>query len=97
MIAAPDDPTPTVLGLLVLGITPQDYLPGAAIQFIRINGIDLADDVIDEAILRGNITEQLRTLREKLNSNNRTSVDILSSPTHTIASLYPMAAIDQLV
>ena len=97
MIAAPDDPTPTVLGLLVLGITPQDYLPGAAIQFIRINGIDLADDVIDEAILRGNITEQLRTLREKLNSHNRTSVDILSSPTHTIASLYPMAAIDQLV
>ncbi len=97
MIAAPDDPTPTVLGLLVLGISPQDFLPGAAVQFLRINGMELSDDIIDEAVLCGNISEQLRTLREKLNAHNRTSVDILSAATHTMSLLYPMSAIDQIV
>lgn len=97
MIASPDDPTPTVLGLLVLGISPQDFLPGAEIQFLRINGVELADDVIDEALLRGNIAEQLRSLREKVMAHNRTAVDILSGPTHRMEALYPVAALDQLV
>ena len=33
MIVAPDNPIPTVLGLLSLGKMPQDFLPGAYIQF----------------------------------------------------------------
>ena len=97
MIHAPDDPTPTVLGLLIIGISPQDFLPGAEIQFLRINGIELTDDVVDEALLRGNITEQLRGLREKLLAHNRTAVDILAGPTHRLETLYPIAAIDQIV
>lgn len=97
MIASPDDPTPTVLGLLVLGISPQDFLPGAEIQFLRINGVELADDVIDEALLRGNIAEQLRSLREKVMAHNRTAVDILSGPTHKMEESFPISAIDQLV
>ncbi|MCH5277982.1 MAG: putative DNA binding domain-containing protein [Desulfovibrionaceae bacterium] len=97
MIASPDDPTPTVLGLLVLGISPQDFLPGAEIQFLRINGVELADDVVDEALLRGNIAEQLRSLREKIMAHNRTAVDIVSGPTHRMEALYPVAALDQLV
>ena len=35
MIASPDDATPTVLGLLVLGKSPQDFIPGAYVQFLR--------------------------------------------------------------
>ena len=96
MIVAPDDPTPTVLGLLVLGFSPQDFLPGSEIQFLAIQGTDLADEVLDSAVLHGNISDQLRNLREKINGRNRTSVDILSGPTHTMTTLYPMAAIDQL-
>jgi ATP-dependent DNA helicase RecG len=41
MIVSPDEPTPTVLGLLAMGKSPQDFLPGAYIQFLRIDGTDL--------------------------------------------------------
>ncbi len=97
MVVSPDDPTPTVMGLLVLGITPQDFIHGAGIQFLRINGIELADDIVDETLAQGNISEQLRIIREKIMAHNWTSVDILSGPTHRIENTYPMAAIEQLL
>ncbi|WP_419607179.1 helix-turn-helix domain-containing protein, partial [Thiolapillus sp.] len=43
MIVSPDETTPTVLGLLSIGKTPQDFLSGAYAQFLRIDGIELAD------------------------------------------------------
>jgi len=42
MIVSPENTTPTMLGLLAIGKTPQDFLPGAYIQFLRIDGTDLA-------------------------------------------------------
>lgn len=96
MIASPDDPTPTVLGLLTLGTSPQDFLPGACIQFLRIDGTELSDDVTDEERIGGNLAAQLRTLQEKIWAHNRTAVDILSGPTHRMTSLYPAAAIEQI-
>lgn len=96
MIASPDDPTPTVLGLLTLGTSPQDFLPGAFIQFLRIDGMELSDDVTDEERIGGNLAAQLRTLQEKIKAHNRTAVDILSGPTHRMTSLYPAAAIEQI-
>lgn len=97
MIAAPDDPTPTILGLLTLGTSPQDFLPGACIEFLRISGTELADDVTDAETMGGNISAQLRSLQEKMRAHNQTAVDILSGPKHAIMSLYPTAAIDQIV
>ncbi len=97
MIASPDNTTPTVLGLLTLGTSPQNFLPGARIQFLRIDGTDLADDVIDEQDIGGNVSSQLRALNEKIQSYNRIAVDILSGPTHHMTAIYPMAAIEQLV
>jgi ATP-dependent DNA helicase RecG len=38
MIVTADEPTPTVLGVLVLGNRPRDFLPGAYVQFLRIAG-----------------------------------------------------------
>ena len=37
MIHSPDDTTPTVLGMLVLGNDPQWFLPGAYVQFLAGN------------------------------------------------------------
>ncbi len=92
-IVASDDSTPTVLGVLALGKKPQDFLPGAYVQFLRINGTDLAGPVSDEEMIDGKLTEVIRRAEEKLKSHNRTSVDILSAPTHRIESLYPHAAL----
>ena len=83
MIAAVDEQTATVLGILVLGKNPQDFLPGAYVQFLRINGSELADDIIDSEEIRGAIPDLLRRLDEKLTAHNRTAVDFTTSNSRT--------------
>jgi ATP-dependent DNA helicase RecG len=97
MITSPDEPVPTVLGILAIGKNPQDFIPGAAIQFLRINGTELTDDVIDEAKIGGTIVDQLRKIEEKLASHNRKSVNITAGPTDVRTSLFPSAALQQVI
>lgn len=97
MIVSPDDAMPTVLGLLAIGKNPQDFLPGAYIQFLRIDGTELADPVIDEVDIRGALVEMLRRTEEKMNAHNRAAIDITSAPTHQKKMPYPPAAIQQIL
>lgn len=97
MIISPEEATPTVLGLLALGKNPQDFLPGAYIQFLRIDGTELSDPVVDEEKIRGAVVETLRRTEEKLAAHNRSSVDIVTEPTHAINSSYPLVALQQIV
>lgn len=96
MIVAADNPTPTVLGLLTLSRTPTRWLPGAYIQFLRIQGTQLSDPIVDEAILDGPLAAMLRRLDEKMSSHNRVSIDITSQDREVRRYLYPLAAIQQL-
>jgi len=97
MIASADDPTPTVLGLLVLGVRTLDFLPGAYIQFLRIAGTQLTDPIADEQKVDGTIAEVLRRIDEKIASHNRVAIDITSGSTETRAQPYPLASLQQLV
>ena len=96
MIASVDDPTPTVLGMLVLGKRTLDYLPGAYVQFLRFFGNELTDPISDEEQISGTITDMLRRLDEKLNGHNRTAVDFTSGPVERRISTYPVVAIQQI-
>lgn len=96
MISAADDPRPTVLGLLMIGKSPQDYLPGAYVQFLKLDGPDLSSDIIDNLELRGSIPDILRRLDEKLIAHNRTAVDVISGPLERRVSLYPIGAVQQI-
>lgn len=96
MIASPDDPTPTVLGLLVLGKSPQDFIPGAYVQFLRIEGTELADPIVDAEDIRGAVSDVLRRLDDKLIAHNRVAVDLTSARTERRDSLYPVAALQQI-
>lgn len=96
MIASPDDPTPTALGLLVLGKSPQDFIPGAYVQFLRIEGTELADPIVDAEDVRGAVSDALRRLDDKLISHNRVAVDLTSARTERRDSLYPIAALQQI-
>ena len=96
MIASVDDPTPTVLGILVLGKNPQDFLPGAYVQFVRFSGADLSSDVQDNSTIAGSVADQLRRLDEKLDSHNRAALDITSALVERRDITYPLAAIRQL-
>jgi ATP-dependent DNA helicase RecG len=96
MIVSPDDATPTILGILTLGKTPQDYIPGAYVQFLRIDGRELVDPVIDEEEIKGTMIDVIRRTEEKLKSHNRTAVDI-SRGQHILAMDYPHVAFQQIL
>lgn len=96
MIAAADDPTATVLGILTLGKIPQDFLPGAYVQFLRIDGNEITDDIIDSLDIRGAVPDQIRRLDDKLISHNRVAVDITSGPIEKRTALYPIEAVQQI-
>ena len=96
MIAAADQPIATVLGILTIGKNPQDFLPGAYVQFLRINGNELADEIIDEQEIRGAIPDMLRDLEAKLTAHNRTAVDITTNYLEKRTESYPMEALQQI-
>lgn len=97
MIVSPDDTTPTLLGLLAIGQNPQDFLPGAYVQFLRIDGTELENPVLDEESVGGALVQMLRRTEEKLRSHNRTSVDISSAATHRMGVPYPAPALQQIL
>ncbi len=97
MVASADDPLPTVLGLLVLGISTRTWIPGSYVQFLRIRGSTLTDPVADEAEIDGTIGTIMRRLDEKLAAHNTTSVEFASQDREVRTSPYPLAALQQLV
>ncbi len=97
MIVAVEDPVPTVAGILVLGKRPQDFIPGAYAQFLRVAGNEWGDEVVDEARSEGPIGDVVRRVDDKIIAHNRTAVDFLSGPVETRTSTYPLGALQQLV
>ena len=97
MIVSPTDTTPTLHGLLAVGKNPQEHIPGAYIQFLRLDGTQLVDEVIDEAVIGGSIVNMMMRVDDKIVGHNRRAFDITSGPTHKITETYPVAAIQQIV
>ncbi|MDE0300349.1 MAG: hypothetical protein OXN17_17060 [Candidatus Poribacteria bacterium] len=87
----------TVLGILVLGKCPQDYLPGAYVQFLRINGSKLSDVIIDSEDIGGAVPDVLRRLDEKLVAHNRIAVDFTTDALERRTELYPIPALQQII
>ena len=96
MIASTFDQRSTILGLLVLGASPRDFIPGAYVQFLRINGHDLADPIIDERVIDGPIPDMLRNLDDKLRSHNHRQIDIPERDVERRGEVYPIAALQEL-
>ena len=97
MIASADDPRPTICGILILGKHPRDYLPGAYVQFLRIAGTALDCPVVDERLFDGRVGSLIGGLEDKLDSHNRTAVDVTSAPLETRSSTHALGALRQLV
>ena len=96
MIASVGDERATILGLLVLGVSPRDYIPGAYVQFLRIGGHDLSDPIVDEMAIDGTIPEMLSRLDDKLRSHNLRRVDIVNQDIEHLTANYPLAALQEL-
>jgi len=97
MVMIEDDPTPTTLGLLVIGKSPSDWLPGAYTQFLRLAGDDLTAPVVDEEPIHGTVADQIRRLEEKLAAHNLRGVRFRDVATEERGETYPLDALRQLV
>jgi|AATN01.1.fsa_nt_gi ATP-dependent DNA helicase RecG len=97
LIVAENDPVPTVLGLLVCGKSPSDWLGGAYTQFLRIAGTDLTDPVGDEEVIHGTVPDQIRRLEEKLEAHNRRRVRFAGLDRESVGEDYALDALRQLL
>jgi ATP-dependent DNA helicase RecG len=98
MVIAADEPTPTVLGILVLCTRTRDFLPGAYIQFLRIAGEDLSEPIADEQLVDGSVADVLRQLDEKLVAHNYTGVEISNNNSQeNRRPSYPIVALQQIM
>jgi ATP-dependent DNA helicase RecG len=87
---------PTVLGALVLGKDPRRFVPGDYIQFLRIDGKDLADPVRDQKEIDGPLSDLIRRLDEVMEAHNQVAVSITEAPVEVQHPEYPLAALQQI-
>lgn len=97
MVVSDAEPVPTVLGLLVIGRSPADWLPGAYTQFLRLAGNDLTAPVADEEVIHGTVADQIRRLEEKLEAHNLRGVRFADVAQEARSEAYAMDALRQLV
>lgn len=96
MVFSTEEPTPTIMGMIVLGVSSLDWISGAFIQFLRIEGTTLTDEIIDEKAITGDLGQVLRLVDEKMDSHNRSHVDIHSASREIRTAPYPRVALQQL-
>ena len=90
------DGRPTNAALLLLGKEPRQYLPGAYIQFLRLDGPDLVDPVLDQKEVAGTVLDQVRQIEELMRLNLRTTVAIGGARRREQPD-YPVEALEQLI
>jgi ATP-dependent DNA helicase RecG len=88
---------PTVTGMLVLGKSPADSIPGGYLQFSRFEGVELADPVRDAKEIHGPLSDLLRLTDEVLHANIAVAVDLTSGTRELRAPEYPLTALQQVV
>lgn len=89
-------PIPTVLGILVAGKDPRQYLPGAYVQFLRLDGPELTDPIKDQREIDGPLLQQLRMMDEIFEAHISVATDIVSQPIALRHPDYPIVALQQI-
>lgn len=87
-LASPDG-VPNVTGMLILGRDPTTYLPGAYVQFLQIDGVELTDPIIDRKELSGPLPTVLRRMDEITSARIRVATTIAALPSSTAAPTTP--------
>ncbi|MCA9961597.1 MAG: putative DNA binding domain-containing protein [Anaerolineales bacterium] len=88
---------PTVVGILTIGKTPREHIYGAYVQFLRMDGSELTDPVIDQKELDSPLPDTLRLLDDLLEINIATSSTFVGSALEVKQPDYPIEALRQLI
>jgi ATP-dependent DNA helicase RecG len=90
------DGEPTVVGVLALANDPLRFLPGAYIQFVRFDGVDLSEPIVAQHRVSGPLQQMLTRLNDLIEANIRTELDVTSRATHETRPDYPLDALRQV-
>jgi ATP-dependent DNA helicase RecG len=87
---------PNYAAVLIFGRDPLRWVPGAWVQFLRIEGADLGDPVKDDKRLDGTLPDVARGLDEIFRAHIAHAVQIDAASRETRVPDYPLAALQQL-
>jgi ATP-dependent DNA helicase RecG len=88
---------PTHAGVLLFGKNPRYYLPGAYIQFLKINGHFLTDEISNQAEISGDLLSVLRELDTLSHVNITTVLEKQTLLTEKAHPDYPERALRELL
>jgi ATP-dependent DNA helicase RecG len=91
------DGIPTLAGILILGVDPRQFIPGAYIQFIRSEGTEITDPIQDQKEISGPLNEMLNTIDGLVSNNIRTATTILDTGREIKSPDYAKPALIQLL
>ena len=87
---------PTWGALLAFGRDPQRWVPGAWVQFLRIDGSSITDPVRDQKALTGRLDDVLRRLDELFTLGVSVRTEVAGRPREARQPDYPVTALRQL-
>ena len=87
---------PTATAILIMGINPRNWFPGAYIQFVRFEGKELTDPVKNQTEISGPLPDQIRRIEEIFKANISTALK-LGEGRNVQSPDYPFIALSQLV
>jgi ATP-dependent DNA helicase RecG len=87
---------PTVTGLLTLGLSPQDFLAGSYVQFVRYAGSEQGGQVLDQEAITGTLEDVIRRTEERLKAQVAVPLRIADVDRAQPLPDYPMDALQQL-
>ncbi len=87
---------PTWGAILAFGRDPQAFLPGAYVQFLRIDGTEITDPIRDRKQLTGGLADVVRRLDELLDLNVSVRTEVAGAPRERRRPDYPADALRQL-
>lgn len=90
------DAQPTVLGLLTVGKDPRQFLPGAYVQFLRLDGDDLSDPIKDQKEIDGALPDLLRSLDSVFEAHIAVAADLTTHAVEQRRADFPIVALQQL-
>ena len=87
---------PTWAALLAFGRDPQGRLPGAYVQFLRIDGVEITDPIRNQKQLTGRLDDVIRRLNDLLDMNVSARIEVVGARRERQQPDYPVDALRQL-
>jgi ATP-dependent DNA helicase RecG len=87
----------TVAGLLLFGVNPRYYLPGAYVQFLKFPGGTMTDLPVDQAEIDGDLATIVQQLHARVKANNTVVTTTGEGFRDEVRAEYPEWALRELL